>query len=150
MYFDGVNVSGTSANPTNVLTLAEDATFTLRARPDGSAPATGIQIAELAVWDRILSPSQITSLASGSAPTEIDFCDCDYDGIDDRTQLVETRQFHFEAGWSPDDVEHDRIEETPEVDGMTLPAPVAPALSDVTLTLKPSTEDCGDASNPTC
>ncbi|WP_193213243.1 immunoglobulin-like domain-containing protein [Luteolibacter marinus] len=82
------------------------------------------------------------ALAQGSFSIEVfnvDFRDCDADGIDDREQLEEDRVLSV-FGWEADSVYHDRIEGTPEVDGITVAAPAAPSYSDVTLRLQPSME----------
>jgi len=68
IYFDGVNVSGSNGNPANTLNLLADASFSLGDRIGGVDPTTGFQVSELAVWNEVLSPAQITALANGTSP----------------------------------------------------------------------------------
>jgi len=55
-------------NPGNTVSFPNDATFTLGDRVSGNDPANNFQIAELAIWDEILTNTQIQDLANGVNP----------------------------------------------------------------------------------
>ncbi|MGB1128995.1 MAG: LamG-like jellyroll fold domain-containing protein, partial [Haloferula sp.] len=71
IYFDGIDVSSSSGEPANILNLPVDATFSLGDRVAADGPSADFQISELAVFDEVLSTTQISSLAAGTSPLAI-------------------------------------------------------------------------------
>jgi len=68
LYFNGANVSGSTANPGNILNIPTDATVSFGDRVGGIDPTTDFRLAEFAVWNEILDPGQIIALAGGTSP----------------------------------------------------------------------------------
>ncbi|MCA9249187.1 MAG: PEP-CTERM sorting domain-containing protein [Planctomycetales bacterium] len=71
IYINGIDVSDTVGSAGNTLNIPDAATLSLGARVNGSAPANDVQIADLSIWNQVLSPTQIQSLAAGASPTTV-------------------------------------------------------------------------------
>ena len=68
VFINGVDVSGFVASATNTVSFPGDATFTLGDRVSGNDPSNDFQLADLAIWDEILSDTRIAELAGGASP----------------------------------------------------------------------------------
>jgi hypothetical protein len=68
MFINGVDVSGTVANPTNTVSFPANATITLGDRVQGVDPSNNFQLADLSIWDGVLPQGYITALAKGADP----------------------------------------------------------------------------------
>jgi len=71
VFINGVDVSGSSANPGNTVSFPTDATITLGDRVSGNDPSNDFQLADLAIWDEILSTTRIAELAAGANPAPV-------------------------------------------------------------------------------
>ncbi|MCB1098541.1 MAG: LamG domain-containing protein [Verrucomicrobiae bacterium] len=144
LFLNGREKSGVATGVNVSLALLADAFLSLGGGIEGET--SDVRFAELAIWNHSVPENQIKALANGYDP-RVPIRDCDYDGIDDREQLIETRSFEI-SNLDPDSVFHDRIEGTPEVDGLTAAAPAPPALSDVTITADTDLQSWASASDP--
>jgi len=68
VFIDGVDVSGSVANATNTVSFPADATITLGDRVQGVDPSNDLQLADLSIWDSVLSDAHIAQLAAGASP----------------------------------------------------------------------------------
>lgn len=71
VFVNGVDLSGTTANPANVINIPSDATLSFGGRVSAPNPGNNMRISDLAVWNEVLPDTAIAALAGGISPNQV-------------------------------------------------------------------------------